>query len=265
MDKELPESDMKVRPGKLFIKLSQSQLPGVGSFYRGTIPSHPCISIEDIADRVVYNRTTYRRELLISVFRIMSDEIYNAIERGFNVDFCFGRTELNVLGRFTTPLEPFDRKRHAIQINLRPSPRMNQLAAWFPVEVRGFNPNAPLPNEVSIFPDAYSGQEERVFCEIPSTPVSPLFIHGRRIKVMGDLPDVGLHFTHELTGITHFVAPKQIFINEATRLCFLPPAPLEPGKWRVEIHSQYTPTYHLYKKARVGSVSFTVRDATSPG
>lgn len=256
---------MKVKPGKLFVKLSLSQLPGVGTFYKGTLPDHPCITIEDLADRAVSHRTSYRPETLISSYRIMGEEIYNAIEQGFNVDFDFGRTEIDIIGRFNTPLEPFDYKRHAIRINLRPSPRLNQLAASFPVEVKGFYPNAPLPNEVSIHQDAYSQQEDREFCQIPASPLRPLFIHGRRMKVMGDLPDVGLYLINQATGTRYFIAPKMIFINESQRLCFLPPAPLEVGKWSIEIHSQYTPTYHLYKRARIGVVSFTVVDATSPG
>lgn len=265
MDKKLPQSEMKVKPGRLFVKLSKSQLPGVGSFYKGSLPHHPCISIEEIADRVVNARTSYRRETLISVFRMMIDEIYNALKDGRNVDFGLGRTELIVSGRFATPLEPFDRKRHTIQINLRPSPRLNQLADFFPVEVTNFNANEPLPNEVSIYPDPYSRQEGREFGVIPNAYSQPLFIHGRRLKVMGDQPGVGLHLCHLPTGATYFIAPNYVFINQANLLCFIPPVPMEAGVWTISIHSQYTPTYHLYKKPRVGSVSLTVLDVTSPG
>ena len=127
----------------------------------------------------------------------MLEEIYGAIEDGFNVDFGLGRTELTVGGRFKTEFEKFDRERHAIRINLRPSPRLNQLADWFPAEVIQFFPNAPLPNEVSIHNDRYLNQEGREFCVIPAGYTLPLFIHGKRLKVMGDHPDVGIVIRQE--------------------------------------------------------------------
>ena len=36
MDKELPKSQMTVKPGKLFVNLTKSQLPGQPPFYKGT-------------------------------------------------------------------------------------------------------------------------------------------------------------------------------------------------------------------------------------
>ena len=63
----------------------------------------------------------------------------------------------------------------------------------------------------------------------------------------------------------YFIEPRFVFINQTMRLAFMIPEALTPGRWVAEVHSQYTPTYHLYKKPRVGTVAFTVLDTASPG
>ena len=85
MDKELPKSKMTVKPGKLFVKLSKSQLPGQKPFYKGTLPNHPTLTIEDIAARAVKARSSYRHGTFVEVFRTMIEEMYGAIHDGFNV------------------------------------------------------------------------------------------------------------------------------------------------------------------------------------
>lgn len=265
MDKELPQSKMTVKPGKLFVNLTKSQLPGQEPFYKGTLPFHPSLTLEDIAERAVKNRSSYSHGTLIASFRTMVEEIYGAIEDSFNVDFGLGRTEMTVKGRFKTEYEKFDRERHAICIKLRPSPRLNQLAGWFPAEVTPYHRNAPLPNEVSIHNDCYRQQEDREFCVIPANYTLPLFIHGSRLKLMGDHPEVGIIIRQEEGEKKYFINPRMVFINESTHLAFMLPEPLTPGRWVAEVHSQYNPSYRLYQKPRVGMVTLTVLDTTASG
>ena len=266
MDKELPKSRMTVKPGKLLVNLTKSQLPGQAPFYKGTLPLHHTLDINDIAERAVEHHSSYSHGTLVASFRTMMEEIYGAIEDGFNVDFGLGRTELTVNGRFKTEYEKFDRKRHAIRIKLRPSPRLNQLADWFPVEVTPYHRNAPAPTEVSNHNDPFRRQEGREFCVIPAGYTLPLFIHGLRIKVMGDHPEVGLVLRQEEGGDKrYFIEPNRIFINESTRLAFMLPEVLTPGRWVAEVHSQYNPSYRLYQKPRTGTVSLTVLDTAASG
>lgn len=265
MDKELPKSQLTVKPGKLLVNLTQSQLPGQEPFYKGTLPHHQTLTLEDIAERAVEHRSSYSRGTLIASFRTMIEEIYGAIEDGNNVDFGLARTEMTVTGRFNTPYDKFDRERHAIRINLRPSPRLNQLADWFPVETAQFYPNAPLPNEVSIYNERHNDGMAYEFCCIPAGYTLPLFIHGRRLKVMGDHPDVGIVIRQKEGDKRYFIEPHMVFINESTRLALMLPEALTPGKWVVEVRSQYNPSYRPYQKPRSGNVILTVLDTTASG
>lgn len=265
MDKELPKSQLTIKPGKLFVKLSKCQLPGQAPFYRGTLPYRQTLNIDNIATRAVKARSSYSHGTFVEVFRTMVEEIYNAIEDGFNVDFGLGRTELIVTGRFNSPNDAFDRERHAIRANFRASPRLNQLTDRIPAEVSNFYPDAPQPNELSIYNERYSDNNAYDFCHIPPHYTLPLFIHGRRLKVMGDAPEVGIVIRQEEGDKRYFITPRMVFINQSTRLAFMIPEALTPGRWVAEVWSQYAPNYIMYKNARMGDVSFTVSDDTLPG
>lgn len=268
MDKELPKSDLGIKPKKVLIRLTQSQLPGSGSFYRGTLPFRHTLTIDDIADRVRDRRTTYSRETLIAVFDTMKEEIYNAIRDGFNVDFGLARTEMVVRGSFQSEFDKFDKKRHSLQTRFRASPRLNQLVDYIPISTEtGFFANAPGINEISISNQPHTRLEEPPcpFNTLPAGYTLPLFLHGRRLKVMGDHPSVGITLRCLDTGEKGFVPPREVFINDSTMLAFMPPIALTPGEWEVEVATQYTPTYHLYKEPRIDCITLTVLDTTSPG
>ena len=84
MDKALPDSEMrkKVKPHRVMINLTQGQpLPGMKPFYRGTIPFRRTLSLNDIASQIVEQRTEYRKETLVTTYRLMNDAIYEAFEQ----------------------------------------------------------------------------------------------------------------------------------------------------------------------------------------
>ena len=83
MDKALPDSEMrkKVKPHRVMINLTQGQpLPGMKPFYRGSIPFRRTLSLDDIAGQIVGQRTEYRKETLVTTYRLMNDAIYEAFE-----------------------------------------------------------------------------------------------------------------------------------------------------------------------------------------
>ena len=42
------------------------------------------------------------------------------------------------------------------------------------------------------------------------------------------------------------------------RLCFVPGFAFGAGEWEAIVCTQFTPTYHLYKEPRYGTLTFTV-------
>lgn len=266
MDKELPKSKLYLKPGKELIRLTKSQLPGSKPFYRGTLSFRRTLTVEDIADRARERRSTYSRETLIAAYDTMKEEIYDAIKNGFNVDFGLARTEIVVCGRFATEADKFDKKQHSLQARFRPSPRLNQLVGSIPAETAmGFFPNAPGINEISTSNEHYPKRDDASlpFNTLPAGYAFPLFLHGRRLKLMGDHPSVGITLRCLDTGQESFIPPQMVFINSSTMLSFMPPA-LTPGEWEVKVATQYNPSYRLYKEPRYDCIPLTVLDTTAP-
>lgn len=259
MDKELPESELGPKPPKSYIRVSKSNLPGVKSntasvLYRRTI------GIDTIAQRIVDKRSEFRKETFITTFNIIKDEIYAAIEDGFNVDFGFGRTEITVNGNFEYLGQKFDRKRHTLVPCLRPSPQLKQRTARIPVEniTNETQANAPHPYYVSLMIEPRTAESTEPYNQLPAGRHPFISIYGDRLTLMGDLPGVGLLLSCAETGEEHFFTDKQMIINTSGRLCFAPGFEFTPGEWEATVGSQYNPSYRLYKQVRYGYLTFAV-------
>lgn len=267
MDKELPESEQRITPPKAFVRLTRSQLNDSKPFFRGTVPQRRTLSVEDLADRMVEHRTSYRRETIIEIYRVMTQEIYDAIEDGFNVDIGLCRTELVVSGRFDSANDRFDPRRHTLQTRFRPSPRLNQACRRIPAETRpDWIGSGPAVNEISVRNTPYRKDDSAglPFNTLPAGYDLPLFLHGLRLKLMGDAPEVGLTLRCLDTGETCFIAPNRVFINTSTLLGFQCPLALTPGEWEVVVATQYNHSYRPYLQPRYDYHDLTVLDTTAP-
>lgn len=261
MDKELPETFFSVSSHKTFIRVSESNLPGTGTL-KGNVVNRHTIRVEDLADRLKKDGCPYRKETLISAYRLMVQEIYKATGEGFNVDFDLGRTELTVNGSFTSTADPFDSARHTLIPRLRPSPRLRQVAAHIPAENTGPDlfENAPRPNEITVDKQPYRHKKTAApFNELPAGEAVFVSVFGQRLRLMGDLPDVGITLRCLETGEEYPVDMRDLVINSRTRLCFIPRIPFTPGEWEVVIGTQYNPSYRLYKQVRTATLPFIVR------
>lgn len=265
MDKELPKSHFELKPGKVFVKLSEHTMPNGEPFFRGSIAFRHTLTVEDLVERIVKRGSHSRSETLIANYRTMVEEMYRAFEDGFNVDFDLGRTELTVNGRFNGAHDKFDKKRHSLNVCLRPSARLNQIADYVPAQTDHFYANIPHITEVNTL-DKPSGRDAVMpFNTVPAGSDRPIFIHGMRLKLMGDLPDVGVTLRNLESGESYSIASHRVIINTGTMLCIHHRIPLTPGEWEVEVATQYNRSYRLYKQVRCGSRTFTVCDSAASG
>ena len=169
MDKELPKSKLGNKPPKSYIRVYKSNLPGVKA-YTASVLYRPTLDIEAIAQRIAEKRSEFRKETFVTTFNIIKEEIYDAIEDGFNVDFGFGRTEMSVSGAFDYLNQKADRERHKLVPNLRPSPRLRQHAARIPLEteIDGPSTNAPRPSYVSLRMEPRTSESTEPFNSLPA-------------------------------------------------------------------------------------------------
>lgn len=260
MDKELPKSDLGLRPSKALIRVSKSNLPGTGNCYKGSLTFRRTIDMEAIAERVVAKRSEYRKETLLNAFHLMKEELYCAIEDGYNVDFDFGRTEITVSGNFDSIGDKFDNKRHTLTPCLRPSPQLKQRTARIPAEnsSNSLFANAPHPSYVSLSIYPRTAESSEPFNQLPAGRHSFISIYGSRLTLLGDLPEVGIRLRCAETGVEQFFSPAEVIVNTLGRLCIIPEIDFTPGTWQAVVGSQFNPAYRPYKQVRFGTLTFTV-------
>ena len=258
MDKELPESALGIKPPKSYIRVSKSNLPGYKG-YKASVIFRSTIGIETIAERIVKKRNVYGKETLVTAFNIIKNEIYEAIEEGFNVDFGFGRTEITASGSFESLGEKFNRKKHTLTPCLRPSPQLKQRTARIPVEniTQETFANAPRPAYVSLKIEPRTADSTEPYNQLPAGRHPFISIYGSRLTLMGGLPGVGVRLRCVATDEEYFYPSSKMSVNSVNRLCFPTDIDFTPGEWEAIIGSQYTPTYHLYKKERYGNLTFS--------
>lgn len=149
----------------------------------------------------------------------MNDAIYAAFEQGCNVDFGLGRTELTVKGQFGSATDPFDRKRHNLQVHLRPSPRFLQIAESLPAETRYTDVHKLYINEVSTRQESYRYQPEPKlpFNQVPAGSRF-FYLHGGNIRLIGEDERVGVTLRSLESGEEWFfpLDPRHFPVNEAS-------------------------------------------------
>lgn len=259
MDKELPESQLPSWLSKAYVRVTPSYLPGYKGC-RGSIMHRSTIGIPEIVERIAAQGGTFSKETLATSFEVIKNEIYRAVEDGFNVDFGLGRTDINVNGSFEHENEPYDRRKHTLIANLLPSPQLKQRVGRIPFEniTGGTFANAPTPHYVSLRIEPRTPDSTEPYNQLPAGRHPFISIYGRRLTLMGDLPEVGVRLRCVATGEEYFFPPNEMSVNSLNRLCFLTGFDFTPGEWEATIASQFNTTYRPYKKARYGYLTFTV-------
>lgn len=259
MDKELPKDKLKLTPRKAYIRVTESHLPGIKAC-KASVAFRSTIGVDDLAQRIVDSGSFFRKESLITSFSLMMNEVYEAIDDGYNVDFGLGRTDVAVDGPFESVLSPFDKKIHTLIPHLYPSPRLKQCVGRIPCENYHPTKNGPKPSYVSLSIEPFDRNSGEKYNCIPAGSHPFVSIYGSHLKLAGDLPGVGLTIRCLETGESYFYSLRDLAINTGPRLCFNPAYPFTPGEWEAVVATQLSPERHLYKAVYSASLTFTVLD-----
>lgn len=254
MDKELPELPSSGHP--VHIRLTPSNLPGGENVLTASVTLRETINIEQLAANLKESGFELRKETLVMAYTAMNNEIYKALNKGYNVDFGIAKVELCANGHFAGIHDEFDKRTHKLTPNLRPSPRLRQLVAELPVRnvSPNFRPNGPHPER--LWTNTVKGLPDNTF---PGERAFTLFISGTRLKLMGELPGVGITLRNPETDERHFIVPNDVYPNQTNLLCFRC-LPLHAGYWELTVGTQFTRTYRPYKTVHTGVIGFTVQE-----
>lgn len=261
MDQKVNDIDLKHNNRvPVRFRVVQSNLPGQEDTYSAIVVRRDTLTIDDLIRRIMEKRSELRPETLRTVFSLIKNELYDALEDGYNIDFEFGRVDVTVGGAFVHPSDRYDADAHLLQPRLNPSPLMKQRVA----RLKGINDtynaarnglqleyitDASLP-----IPSGEAGNRN----VIPTDFKGMLSIYGRYIRISGDDPANGLAFHCQETDETYIVRPDELLYNTASRLIVCPTFPLTKGFWTLTVTTQYSRNRHLTQVPRKATLHFQV-------
>ena len=241
MDQKVNDTDLKHNNRTpVRFRVVQSNLPGQEDTYSATVVRRDTLTIDDLIRRIMEKRSELRPETLRTVFSLIKNELYEALEDGYNVDFEFGRVDVTLGGAFVHPSDRYDADAHLLQPRLNPSPLMKQRVA----RLKGIN-------------DTYNSSRNGLQLEYitdASLPI-PSGEAGNRNVIPTDFK--GMLSIYE-TGETHTVRPDELLYNTASRLIVCPTFPLTEGTWTLTVTTQYSRNYHTVRQPRQATLHFQV-------
>lgn len=243
-------------PESIRLKLNEQPSIDGSTYYRANVQHRRTVDIGGLADRIVANRTEYQRSTLISIFQFFKEEIYDALQNGDCVDLGFGMLSLRVQGKFENLVDSFDPRRHAFHVVFTPSARMQQVEQSLKVNNQATELVARYPQIHEVNSDHPIRRPAHYVHKQVRAGSHVLYITGKNISIMGDHPDTGIRFRSADKVVE--VPFQYIVENKRTLLSVYMPEPLEVGRWKLELATQFNTSYRLYKEPRKVTYTFDV-------
>lgn len=206
---------------------------------------------EQIAERIVEERTEYRPETIANILDLADKKKAEAIAQGCSVIDGVGQYLVGIKGVFDGPSDKFDPARHSLAVSYNPGQVVRKLFADTAVNVTKAATTGPIIGKVI---DLKTGNMNDTL-----SPGKIVQVNGSNIKIAGSVENLGLFFVSEDgTTVTH---SELLSANSPTEVTGLIPA-LADGLYRIRIVTQYASGGKLTKEARTADfpILLTVGD-----
>lgn len=222
----------------LSVDLYDNFLTDTPNDYTGKVRITGSVRNADIADRIVAERTEYRKETIENILNLADQKKVEAIAEGKSLIDGVGQYMLNLSGTFVGEKPVFDSKIHKFGITYTPGRlllnALQNLTAFVQIAQVG-----PAINDIT---DSTTGKVNEIL-----TPGAPAVITGSNILLKGDDPSVGVYFEDSGEHNVHKVS--LIVQNTASQLIISIPQ-LPAGEYTLIVTTQVGANYKLVKEPR---------------
>lgn len=212
--------------------------------YLASVDIKKTFTVEELADEVTRERSEYRYETLVNVFRLMEQKIRDKVYAGNRVQTLLARYSPSVSGVFdrTGSVDP---KRHTCDINIAPTADFRQGLRNVKLSYSGEiceKGGARITMVTNLVTDRANG---------PFAPMNLVLVEGDKIKcVNADGTGKGRIFLINCA-TKEQVAVTLIAENYPKRLTFIMPKGLPSGNYMLQIETYYTTGLWLLRKPRI--------------
>lgn len=149
---------------------------------------------------------------------------------GYSVNTGSFTATPSVKGLFYSPDESFDSQKHTLSFRFNQGESLRRKLSAVEVEIVGVADSNIRIEEVT---DLKSNSINEWI-----TPRYNMRIHGKKLKLTGDHPEVGVYFINRETGLRTKVEETDIITNFPSELVVMVPA-LETGSYELQVTTQY--------------------------
>lgn len=205
----------------------------------GKVISPSTISEDDLIQLAVERRTDLNPSTLRASLEILSRLAEEKILEGCSVTFGLSHYSTVVNGLFEGDDDRWDADRHSLGLRITPKATLRDQLPTVEVKILGPATTGPVINTIT---DHASGTVNQQL-----TPGGVVNIDGKRLKIVGDAPEVGLSLINTTTSDELLLAPGTIFQNTRSQLGILLPTGISPGTYNFKVSTQYSRS-HGFKK-----------------
>lgn len=221
--------------------------------YSGKVAITGTLRNEDIAGRIVKERTEYRKETIVNILG-MSDKIkVEAIAEGKSLVDGVGQFLLNLTGSFGESAV-FDPEKHKFGVTFTPGKPLLDL-------LKNLVPQFRVAKTGPVINDITDSTSKSVNTTL--TPGAPAIISGSGLLLKGADPSVGVYFTPDSADKTP-VKVDLIVTNTISQIIIQIPQ-LADGQYLLSITTQAGAGYSLVKDPRTYQLPILLTVGTNPG
>jgi hypothetical protein len=192
---------------------------------------------------------------LIHAVSAYFDELTHLLCNGHIIANGYFTAKAAIKGVFPYPVEHHDPDEHPIVIDFRQGVTLRKATRTVQVKIIGKIPQHAI-GEVT---DCTTGSVNRLL-----TPGGMLIVKGRKLKIMGDDPTVGMYFINDLTGERYRLPANRLAENRPARLVLGIPE-LPAGDYSLMVITQYVGRSTPARQPAEATLShFVVPAATLP-
>jgi len=162
--------------------------------------------------------------------KLFLEEMSNLLDEGFGINTGYFVAAPTIKGSFDSKNDKFDLARHNVTYKFSTGSLLRERASDIKAEILHVNYSGYGIQQVN---DIYSNTSNDLL-----TPGGGLKIKGKKIKLTGAHPDVGIYFISETTGQRTKVTQVSMITNQNNNLVILIPY-LQPDSYRLEVITQY--------------------------
>jgi hypothetical protein len=239
---------------RIRVKLYPNYLHNVEGTFIARTNSEASLTVEQVCGTAISRGGVHvDYDEFVEHVRQYNEELTYQLCDGYAVSNGYFSIHPNIGGLFNSEKEIHDHKKHPISFRFRTLGKMRRLTQFIKVEIDGI---ADAGGYIDEFIDFEADASNTVF-----VPGDQFAIHGHKIKIAGDHPDVGVYLV-PADDPSKKVKIDRIAENSPSKITGILPASTGSNINRIEIHTQFSGAANTpLKNPRIITSAFTLEEA----